>query len=266
MLHGAAAVERRRVGSEGRWAHTQQAAIGEPPRRYGYRGCVDHGGSAGRPVARGLPGMDGRVLRPRRRGQYSVALLRRRAPRRPPSRRRPVPLRGAACCAARPRAPVRCRRGRPREASSGGPGGATSTRSTICARLRSRLSATRSIAESQRTALRPARGSVREAVMALSRRAPSVVPRDERDHLDLVRLEPAELAVLHEIVRVPVMALVADVLAGVVEDAGEVEPLAGAVVEPVHRARRVEDLQRQARDLLGVVGGVVAAQRRVRRR
>ena len=56
-----------------------------------------------------------------------------------------------------------------------------------------------------------------------------------------------------------VMALVADVLADVVEDGGEVEPLAGPVVEAVDLARLVEDRQRQARDLLGVVGGVVAA-------
>ena len=59
------------------------------------------------------------------------------------------------------------------------------------------------------------------------------------------------------------MALVADVLADVVQDGGEVEPLAGPVVEAVRRARLVEERQRQARDLLGVVGGVVAALRQL---
>ena len=57
-----------------------------------------------------------------------------------------------------------------------------------------------------------------------------------------------------------VMTFVADVLAGVVQEGGEVEPLAGPVVEPVRRARFVEDPERQARDLRGVIGRAVVSQ------
>ena len=49
----------------------------------------------------------------------------------------------------------------------------------------------------------------------LRRRLP-MVAREERDDFDLLRIEAAQLSVLDQVVRVPVVALVADVNTGVV--------------------------------------------------
>jgi hypothetical protein len=65
--------------------------------------------------------------------------------------------------------------------------------------------------------------------MALLRRGLPVVPRHERDRFDFVRLEPAKIAVLDQVIRVLVMAFVADVHADVVEDGGVLEPFALAI-------------------------------------
>jgi len=53
-------------------------------------------------------------------------------------------------------------------------------------------------------------------VAVFGRRA-AVVPCDERNRVDLLGLEPAQIAVFDQVVRVLVMALVADVHADVVE-------------------------------------------------
>ena len=57
------------------------------------------------------------------------------------------------------------------------------------------------------------------ALVIALRRGAAVVAGDERDDLDLVRLEAAQVAVLDQVVRVPVMPLVADVVADVVQAA-----------------------------------------------
>ena len=85
-----------------------------------------------------------------------------------------------------------------------------------------------------------------------------MVARDERDDLDLLRIESAQVAVLDQVVRVPVVALVADVDADVVQQRAVLEPLAFAVGQSVHAARLIEDVQRQPRDLLRVLRPVAA--------
>ena len=60
-----------------------------------------------------------------------------------------------------------------------------------------------------------------------------MVAGDERDDFDLVRLEAAQVAVLDQVVGMAVMALVADVVADVVEQRRVLEPLALAVGQAV---------------------------------
>jgi len=50
-----------------------------------------------------------------------------------------------------------------------------------------------------------------EAVVLLFRRGPTMITGDERDGFDLLGLETSEIAVLDEVVRVLVVAFVADV-------------------------------------------------------
>src|SRR6185312_5952501 len=95
-------------------------------------------------------------------------------------------------------------------------------------------------------------------VAALGRGLP-MIPRDEPDELDFVRLESAQVAVGNQVVRVLVMALVADMHADVVEQGGVLEPLALAIGEPVDAARLIEQLHGEARHLLRVLRPVVAA-------
>ena len=85
-----------------------------------------------------------------------------------------------------------------------------------------------------------------------------MVSGDERDRFDLQWLEASQVAVANQIVRVLVMALVADVDADVVEQRRVLEPLALAIGQSMDAARAVEQRQRQLRDLLGVLGHVVA--------
>jgi len=77
------------------------------------------------------------------------------------------------------------------------------------------------------------------SVLALGRRL-AVIARDERDDVDLVGLEPAEIAVLDQIVGVFVVSFVADVDAHIVQDGGVLEVFAFAIGESVNRARVVE--------------------------
>jgi hypothetical protein len=104
-----------------------------------------------------------------------------------------------------------------------------------------------------------ATGQLREAIVLALRRRLTMIARDEGDRLDLVGFEAAEVAVLHEVIRVFVMALVADVDADVVEDRGVLEPFPLAVGQAVNRAGLVEQAGREPRDVLRVVRPVVAA-------
>ena len=85
-----------------------------------------------------------------------------------------------------------------------------------------------------------------------------MVAGDQRDGFDLVGLEAAQIAVLDQVVRVLVVPLVADVDADVVQQGRVFEPLALAVGQAVNAARLVEQRRRQPRDLLRVLGPVVA--------
>ena len=85
-----------------------------------------------------------------------------------------------------------------------------------------------------------------------------MVARDEGHHLDFVWVESAQVAVLDQVVRMPVVARIADVDAEVVHERAVLEPFALAIGEPVDRARLVEQRERKARHLLRVDGVVVA--------
>jgi hypothetical protein len=88
----------------------------------------------------------------------------------------------------------------------------------------------------------PARAArqLSEALVAALRCPQPVVAGDERDRLDLLGLEPAEVAVLHEVIRVLVVPFVADVHPDIVHQRGKLEPLPLAIGEPVHAARLIE--------------------------
>ena len=95
-------------------------------------------------------------------------------------------------------------------------------------------------------------------VAALGRRL-TMVASNQRDGFDFLRIEPAQVPILDQIVRVFVMALVANVDTDVVEDSRVFEPLALVIGHAVNASRLVEQYRRQARNLLRVLGPVVAA-------
>ena len=82
----------------------------------------------------------------------------------------------------------------------------------------------------------PAQGALEIPVtlVRLFRRRLAMIAGDERDDFDLLRIETAQIAVLDQVVRVPVVPLVADVDADVVQHGAEFEPLALAIAESVH--------------------------------
>ena len=98
-----------------------------------------------------------------------------------------------------------------------------------------------------------------EAGMAQFWRGATMVPRDERDRLDLFRLEAAEIAVLDQIVRVLVMAFVTDMDTDVVDERRVLQPFALAVRQAVDGACLVEERQGQSGHLGGMFRPVVAA-------
>jgi len=78
----------------------------------------------------------------------------------------------------------------------------------------------------------------------------TMVPRYEADHFGFVRLESAQLAVPNQVVRVFVVALVADVDADVVQGGRVLEQLPLVIRESMDRARLVEQRDGQAGDML----------------
>jgi hypothetical protein len=86
----------------------------------------------------------------------------------------------------------------------------------------------------------------------------SMITRDQGDGLDLVRLEPAEVAVPDQVVGMLVMTLVADVDADVMQERGIFEPLTLAIGQTMDPACLVEQADCQARHLLSVLWVVVA--------
>jgi hypothetical protein len=86
----------------------------------------------------------------------------------------------------------------------------------------------------------------------------SMVPREQRDHLDFLGIEPAEITVLDQVIRMPMVSFVADVHTDVVQQGAVLEPLALAIAEAVHAARLVENAERQSSHLLRVLRPVAA--------
>ena len=82
------------------------------------------------------------------------------------------------------------------------------------------------------TVLRSDPLQVAVSFVRLLRRRLAMIAGDERDHFDLLRIEAAQIAVLDQIVRMPVMPLVADVHADVVQERAVLEPLALRSVRP----------------------------------
>ncbi len=95
-------------------------------------------------------------------------------------------------------------------------------------------------------------------VMRTLWRAPAVIARDERDDLDLVRVEPPETTILDQIVRVTVVPLVADVHADVVEQRGVLQPPPLAIAKLVPAPRPVEQSHRERGHVPGMLGRVPA--------
>ena len=75
-----------------------------------------------------------------------------------------------------------------------------------------------------------------------------MVARDEGDRLRFRRLEPPQVTVLDEVVRVLVMARIADMRADIVQQRREFQPLALAIGQRVDATRLIEDRERQPRD------------------
>ena len=73
------------------------------------------------------------------------------------------------------------------------------------------------------------------------------------------RLEPAQVAVLDQVVRMLVMARIADMRADVVQERCKFQPLALAIGQAVRAARLVEDREAQSRHLIRVLRPVAAA-------
>ena len=108
-----------------------------------------------------------------------------------------------------------------------------------------------------RAAQRPFQGAV--AIVRFHRGRLTMIARQQGNNLDLLRIEPAQLAVLNQVVRVAVVAFVADMDAGIVQQRAVFQPLPLAIPEFVHRACLIEERQRQLRDVARVRGVVAAA-------
>jgi hypothetical protein len=80
-----------------------------------------------------------------------------------------------------------------------------------------------------------------------------VVSRDERDDLDFLRIEAAQISILDQVIGVTMMSIVADVYANVVEQSAILQPLAFAIAEPVNAACLIEDAECESRNLLRVL-------------
>ena len=101
------------------------------------------------------------------------------------------------------------------------------------------------------------------AVVAELGRRPAVIARHERDDLDFLRVESAQIAVLDQVVRMLMVPLVADVHSDVMQELGVLEPFAMPIAERVDHARLIEQRGGQPRHLRGVLGPVVAALRQL---
>ena len=101
-------------------------------------------------------------------------------------------------------------------------------------------------------------GQVGVCVVPALWRGATMIAGDQGDGVDLLGLESAKVAVLDEVVRVLVMALVADMHADVVGQGGVREPLLFAIGEGMNASRLIEEGDGQARHLARVIRPVVA--------
>ena len=85
-----------------------------------------------------------------------------------------------------------------------------------------------------------------------------MIPRQQRDDFNLLRVESPEFPVFDQVIRVAVVPFVADVDARVVEQGAIFEPFPLPIAEFVHRARLIEDRQRELGDVARVGGRIVA--------
>src|SRR5687768_7793176 len=105
----------------------------------------------------------------------------------------------------------------------------------------------------------PRSAQIAVAVVRFLRCRLPMISGNEGDHLDLLGIEPPQVAVLDQVVGMTMVAFVADVDPDIVEQRPELEPVALLLAKAVHRARLIEDRQREPRDLLRVLGPVAAA-------
>jgi CHAD domain-containing protein len=96
-------------------------------------------------------------------------------------------------------------------------------------------------------------GQGRERVVRFLGPPAAVVLRHQRNGLDFLGLETPEAAVADQVVRVLVVIFVRDVPADVVQQPRVFEPFAGAIALLVNAARLVEQRERQAGHVLGMV-------------
>ncbi len=85
-----------------------------------------------------------------------------------------------------------------------------------------------------------------------------MVSRDERDDLNFLRIEAPQISILDQVIRMTVMAIVADVYADVVKQCRVLEPFPFAIAQPVDAARLIEDAERQPCDLLRMLRPIPA--------
>ena len=85
-----------------------------------------------------------------------------------------------------------------------------------------------------------------------------MVAGDERDDFDLARLEPAQVSVLDQVIRMLVVTIVADVHADIVQQRRVLEPFAFAIAELMCLAHAVEERASELRDLLRMLRQIVA--------
>lgn len=96
------------------------------------------------------------------------------------------------------------------------------------------------------------------AVVVSFRRPAPVISGDQRHHLDLGRIEAAQISVRDQVVGMLVVIFVADMHADVMQQRGVFEPFARLVGEPVDAPGFVEQRQREPGHLVGMVRPIVA--------
>ena len=96
------------------------------------------------------------------------------------------------------------------------------------------------------------------SLVGLLRSRLAMVAGDERNDLDFLWVEAAQISILDQVIRMPVVPIVADVYANVVQQRRVFEPLSLTIRETVHAAGLIEDAERQAGHLLSMLGPIAA--------